>query len=520
MLKKELIYYLIIACMTNSSLEAMVSQAALKMAANELSHETKCLLKAHRHVMDASHYIAFSKNPNLRRDRDPNNGNASSYEISAGDQGVYEQTTRMNTLPQRTQPSHHFDSDELDPDPSKKPGGRTISCFTYKNVLIVLVVVLCLLGLGGLAGFFSHHLVSHSNNSTSEVFPTSTLSPHRISTQENLFFTTERVKTSSKPKFSGIRWTDMRKQFECKGKDAYEGQQCWMRFDGTWHESPVTASDPYCFYTQKISCPDDTQRASYSENLELQDSDCWLKKCPGEKTQGEIWGAGQRFQISYQYDWKPGFPHAGNRPVVLPENLRDICKDQIEWWKKDVLGLRGNDKPYLIHASIRTISHGDTQNCDRSCASPSTFTANNEVVAGNIWMHEDQFYNGPLYGGLQAGTAVCTHEFGHFFSSPGNPRFAQLTVRDGSTGKNYFVGDNVVKFLGQSWAPLDQAGAHWALNMIHPSTGKRVILFPMQFDISQPRISDLNLWTLEDMGVETTVSKNRNQGLKNAFHSP
>lgn len=288
MLKRKLVYYLVITCITSSNLEAgkKVSAAALGIAESELSHETRCLTRAHEHTINASYYIELAECPALGR-CNPNNGYTSFCE-SSSDEPIY-----MNTLSQKTtpKPSQNFRNDVSDPEPSKNPLKKTTPHTTFKKALIVFAVILGLLGLGGIIGFFSHHFITNSNNNnTSEFFPTSTMSPQITSPQEIPSFTTELAKPSSKPHLSGIRWTDARKQFDCGSQRAYEGQQCQMRFYGTWHESPVTASDPYCFYTQKFSCP---------KNLNLQNADCWLKECPGEGTRGEIWEAGKRFQMSY-----------------------------------------------------------------------------------------------------------------------------------------------------------------------------------------------------------------------------
>ncbi|MGL4426882.1 MAG: hypothetical protein ACRCUQ_03920 [Alphaproteobacteria bacterium] len=493
MLKKELIYYLVITCISSSNLEAgkKVSAAALDIAASELSHETSCLTKAYEHTINASYYLTLARSPTLGR-CNLNNGNTSFCENSSNEP-IY-----MNLLPQQNAPKSRqsFSDDGLDLDPSKNLRKKTAPHATFKKALIVFAVILALLGLGGIIGFFSHHLIPNSNNNnTSEVFLTSTMSSQRTSTQEIPFFTTERTNTYSKPNFSGVRWTDMRKQFECEIQPAYEGQQCQMALDNkAWHESPVTSSDPNCSYTQKISCP---------ENLNLQGADCWLKECSGESLQGEIWEAYKRFQISYQYDWEahiktwPQTSDSGS--VALPKDLREICSDQIMLWPKHVLGLQKNSKPYLIHASIGTFPNKGTTKDWNTSGGPEKFTTNQEVIEGNIWLQESHFN-----GRLGKGEVLCSHEFGHFFIAPENPQFKLWSVNEGE--KISFKGPKAMAFFGGP-VPLGDA-AHWAQNMKHASTGEAISGLPMSGDLHNWKISNLTLWAMEDMGVETTVSKN------------
>ncbi len=299
-------------------------------------------------------------------------------------------------------------------------------------------------------------------------------------------------------KFHDVRWTDVRHQFDCGSQRAYEGQQCQMKFDGKWHESPVTSSDPNCSYTQKISC---------HENLNLQNADCWLKECPGEDLRGEIWEPGKRFQISYQYDWEAHmktWPHtADSGSVALPKDLREICSDQIMLWPKHVLGLQKNSKPYLIHASIGTFPNKGTTKDSNTSGGPEKFTTNQEVIEGNIWLQESHFKDR-----LGKGEGLCSHEFGHFFIAPQNPLFKLWSVKEGE--KISFKGPKVMKYFGGS-APLGDA-AHWEQYMKHAETGEAISGLPMSGSLHNWEISDLTLWALEDMGVETTVSKNRNQG--------
>jgi hypothetical protein len=171
-------------------------------------------------------------------------------------------------------------------------------------------------------------------------------------------------------------------------------------------------------------------------------------------------------------------------------------------WPKHVLGLQGSDKPYLVHASIGVFPNKGTTKDWNTSGGPNKFTGKEEVIAGDIWLQESHFKDR-----LGKGEVLCSHEFGHFFIAPENPLFKLWSVKEGE--KISFKGAKAVKFFGGT-VPLGDA-AHWARDMKHASTGEAISGLPMSGDLHNNEISDLTLWAMEDMGIETGVSKN-NEG--------
>lgn len=290
---------------------------------------------------------------------------------------------------------------------------------------------------------------------------------------------------------------DVRTQAPCH-TPGQEHLQCWDKKceNGPWEEQPVKPFNVNCKYERKTVCSEVDRRGV--------PGDCWVNSCSGVEFT-EIWEPNSQFMISMQY---------GDRK--LPQDIKDLCERQIQYWTPHVLGVKGTNQPKRVVVKVNTAPKEKNTTGGIVSRSPS----DGLVTEGVINISEQHFDS------LKEGEVLCSHEMGHVLvttHSPGsNPNYDQYideNPRGASYSHNvsntYFYAPRTMKFYGGP-VPVNTGlwrGDHWAYNLKNQRTGESVSGLPINGGHSTDQaIGALNWCAMSDLGWDTVGCPVPDQG--------